>query len=135
MSNDAIELPGLTVHLDQLIYQNDPEHFPEKTPHAFVYFLTIQNESTHTVHLFGRKWILEYHDGSTRVIEGDGIVGKKPSLPPGESFSYNSFHLSDQSALAMGSFFGRDENDRRIFTRIPPMDLHLPPDIPGDAQA
>lgn len=135
MSIEAIELPGLTVQLDQLIYKWAPEAFPEETPHAFVYFLTIRNESMHTVHLYGRKWILEYHDGSTRVIEGDGIVGKKPSLAPGEKFSYNSFHLSDQSALAMGSFFGRDENSRSIFTRTPPMDLHLPPDIPGTTQA
>ena len=135
MSTEAFELPGLNVHLDQLVYQCDPERFPEETPHAFVYFLTIENTSKRTIHLFGRKWILEYHDGSTRVIEGDGIVGKTPTLAPGESFSYNSFHLSDQSALAMGSFFGRDENDQTVFTRIPPMDLHLPPDIPGNDPA
>ena len=131
----AIELPELRVHLDQLIYRYDPEQFSEDTPHAFVYFLTIENETPHTVHLLARKWILEYQDGTTRVIEGDGIVGKKPTLAPGEQFSYNSFHLSDQSALAMGSFFGRDENDRPIFTRTPPMDLHLPPDLPDDAPA
>lgn len=135
MSSEVIELPGLKVHLDQLVYRYDPDQFSEETPHVFVYFLTIENETEHTIHLYGRKWILEYQDGSTKVIEGDGIVGKKPTIVPGGHFSYNSFHLSDQSALAMGSFFGRDENDRRIFTRTPPMDLHLPPEIPGDHPA
>lgn len=134
MDSTAAELPGLSVQLDQLIYRHDPDQFSGDTPHAFIYFLTIKNETNHTVHLFGRKWILEYSDGSTRVIEGDGIVGKKPTIGPGDHFSYNSFHLSDQSALAMGSFFGRDENDRPIFTRTPPMDLHLPPDLPDNSQ-
>jgi ApaG protein len=132
MGLDPEEVRGLQVHLDQLIYQYDPEQFSEDKPHVFIYFLTIENQSNHTIHLIGRKWILDYEDGSTQVIEGDGIVGKTPTLPPGESFSYNSFHLSDQSALAMGSFFGFDENDRRIVTRTPPMELHLPPDIPGN---
>lgn len=133
MALNAVELAGLKVHLDQLVYRHDPDQFSEATPHAFVYFLTIANETEHTIHLYGRKWILDYQDGSTRVIEGDGIVGEQPTLSPGESFSYNSFHLSDQSALAMGSFFGRDENNRCVFTRTPPMDLHLPPDIPGSS--
>ena len=131
MAIQSVEVSGLKVTLDQLVYQYDPDQFSEETPHAFVYFLTIENGSSHTIQFLGRKWILDYEDGSTKVIEGDGIVGKTPTLAPGESFSYNSFHLSDQSALAMGSFFGIDENDRRVFTRTPPMDLHLPPEIPG----
>lgn len=131
MGPDAIELPGLKVHLDQLVYKHDPDRFSDETPHAFVYFLTIENDTDHTIQFLGRKWILEYNDGSTRVIEGDGIVGKRPVLEPGEIFSYNSFHLSGQSAIAMGSFFGLDEQEQRIVTRTPPMDLHLPSDIPG----
>jgi ApaG protein len=129
METDLIEIPELRVHLDRLVYQYSPEDFSSDTPHAFIYFLTINNHSSRTITLFGRKWILEYADGSTRVIEGDGIVGKTPTLAPNESFSYNSFHLSGQSALALGSFFGIDENGHRVFTRIPPMDLHLPPDF------
>ena len=132
MVQESVEVPGLKVNLDQLVYQYDPEQFSEETPHGFVYFLTIHNGSNLKIQFQGRKWILDYEDGSTRVIEGDGIVGKTPTLAPGESFSYNSFHLSDQNALAMGSFFGVDENDRRVFTRTPPMDLHLPPDSKGN---
>ncbi|MCZ6674917.1 MAG: ApaG domain [Verrucomicrobia bacterium] len=132
MGLKAREVPKLKVYLDQLIYQFAPEQFPGDSPHVFVYFLTIENGSSNTIQLLGRKWILEYQDGSTRVIEGDGIVGKTPTLAPGESFSYNSFHLSDQNALAMGSFFGVDENQRPVFTRIPAMDLHLPPDLPKE---
>ena len=130
MALKSVEVSGLMVRLDQLVYQYDPEQFSKGTPHAFVYFLTIENGSNHTIQFLGRKWILDYEDGSTQVIEGDGIVGKTPTLTPGESFSYNSFHLSNQSAIAVGSFFGIDETDRRVFTRTPPMDLHLPPEIP-----
>ena len=128
MGLELVEEPGLQVRLDQLVYQFAPDEFSEETPHAFIYFLTIENRSPFTVQFFGRKWILDYEDGTTRVIEGDGIVGKNPTLKPGEHFSYNSFHLSNQSALAMGSFFGNDENDRSVYTRTPPMDLRIPKD-------
>lgn len=129
MELDLKEIPELTVRLDQLIYQYGPDQFSKDNPHAFIYFITIENGSSQTVKLLGRKWVLEYEDGSTNVIEGEGIVGKTPTLGPGESFSYNSFHLSDQNALAKGSFFGLNENNQAIFTRIPPMNIHLPSDL------
>ncbi len=129
MGSDSLELPGLSVHLDQLVYQHKPEEFPADSPHAFIYFLTITNNSSSTITLLGRKWILEYKNGSIKVIEGEKIVGKTPTLAPGESFSYNSFHLTNQGLIAFGSFHGVDENQRKIFTRIPPMDLSLPPDL------
>ena len=86
MGLKATEVPKLTVNLDQLIYKYSLDQFPADAPHAFVYFLTIENGSNSTIRLLGRKWILEYQDGSTRVIEGEGIVGKTPTLAPGESF-------------------------------------------------
>jgi len=44
----AKELPGLRVTIDKLVHHCDP-NFPPETPHAFVYFLTINNISPHTV--------------------------------------------------------------------------------------
>jgi len=33
--------------------------------------------------------------GEITAVEGDGVVGQTPTIPPGDSFSYNSFHLFD----------------------------------------
>lgn len=120
------ELPGLRVTVDKVVHHRDV-NFPAETPHGFIYFLTIANLSTSTVRLVGRKWIIKSTDGSVEVIEGDGIVGQSPLIPPGESFSYNSYHLTGQPVTAEGAFHGTTEDGRRIFVRIPVFAL-TPPD-------
>ena len=124
----SLELPGLRVVLDKLVYRhgNDGQLPPDK-PHAFIYFLTIRNDSDRTVTLLGRKWIIEHEDGTRLVVEGDKIVGETPTLAPGEHFSYNSYHIGHGDAKAHGSFHGVDAGGAHIFVRIPAFDMIVPP--------
>lgn len=122
----SLELPGLSVNLDQLIYESSGLQLPPDKPHAFIYFLTIQNESDRTVTLLGRKWVIENADGTQLVVEGDKIVGETPTLEPGEKFSYNSYHVGAGDARAHGSFHGVDDTGRRIFVRIPAFEMRVP---------
>jgi ApaG protein len=126
MSESSVELKGLKVTLDQILYQYGKPEVPSETPHVFIYFLTIQNNSDETVTLLGRKWVIENSDGTQLVIEGDKIVGKTPTLPPGDSFSYNSFHLTDQNGRAFGSFHGIDGSKRKIHVQIPVFIMAIP---------
>jgi ApaG protein len=123
-----LELPGLTVQLDKLVYRFGGSELPEDRPHAFIYYLTIRNESDRTVVLLGRKWIIENADGTRLVVEGDKIVGETPKLAPGEHFSYNSCHVAHTDSRAFGSFHGLDEYGDRIFVRIPSFDMTIPRD-------
>lgn len=125
--DDSQDLPGLTVHLDRLVYRYDMENAPEGRPHVFIYFLTIENNSDRTVTLLGRRWLIEHPDGTQLVIEGDKIVGETPHLVPGQKFSYNSFHITSCDATAQGSFHGCDDMGRRIRVRIPAFALKIPP--------
>ncbi|QYM80591.1 ApaG domain [Horticoccus luteus] len=128
MSCSSEHVPGLTAHLDKLCYHHGGASLPADKPHAFVYFITIQNRSPRTVTLLGRKWIIEQSDGTRLVIEGDRIVGETPRLPPGEQFSYNSYHVTGCAARAFGSFHGVDEMNRRVHVVLPPFDLVIPHD-------
>ena len=121
-----LELPGLSVALDKLVYRHGGEQLPPDRPHAFIYYLTIHNASTRTVTFLGRKWVVEHGDGTQLVVEGDKIVGETPCLAPGGSFSYNSYHVTPGDARAHGSFHGLDETGRRIFVRIPMFDMRIP---------
>ncbi len=122
----SLELPGLRVELNNLVYQHAGEQMPPDQRHAFIYFLTIRNDSDRTVTLLARKWVIEHADGTQLVVEGDKIVGETPTLGPGEHFSYNSCHVGHCDARAHGSFHGLDEAGQRIFVRIPPFDLTIP---------
>ncbi len=126
MSGQSLELPGLTAHLDKLSYHHGGASLPLDKPHAFVYYITIRNASERTVTLLGRKWVIEQSDGTRLVIEGDKIVGETPRLPPGESFSYNSYHVTGDDARAWGSFHGKDEFGARIHVLLAPFDIIVP---------
>lgn len=119
-------LPGLFARLDKLCYHHGGVSLPPDKPHAFVYFITIRNESGRTVELLGRKWVVLYADGTSQVIEGDAIVGETPRLPPGEEFSYNSYHVVGMDARAQGSFHGVDELGHKVHVILPPFDLNIP---------
>lgn len=123
----SFELPGLTVRLDHLGYHLEREKAPPETPHLFIYFLTISNESDRTVTLLARKWVLTFEDGSRQIFEGDKIVGETPTLAPLEQFTYNSFHLVGTHAEAEGAFFGLDRDGQRVHTKIPRFELIIPP--------
>ncbi|MBK1880075.1 Co(2+)/Mg(2+) efflux protein ApaG [Pelagicoccus mobilis] len=125
-STPSEELEGLVVTLDDLRYQYGGPNVPPETPHVFIYFITIENQSNRTVKLLGRKWIIQDEDGETMVVEGDKIVGEEPELLPGEQFSYNSFHIGSCDATAHGSFHGRDEFGDKVHCLIPEFEMRIP---------
>ena len=94
--------------------------------HAFIYFITISNLSDREVTLLGRKWILVNEDGTKTVVEGDKIVGECPTLQPGNSFSYNSYHVTHLSAEARGAFHGIDQQGNKIHVSLKPFHLEVP---------
>ena len=128
MPETSKELPGLRAQLDRLVYYHDAEKLPHEEPHAFIYFITISNLSDRAVHLKGRRWVITESNGHRKVIEGDGIVGKEPTLAPGEQFSYNSYHISHCSCTADGSFHGIDSAGHPIHVRMPQFEMQIPTD-------
>jgi len=121
-----LELPGLRVTVDRVVYQPDAQTPPDR-PHCFVYYITIHNDSEATVTIKGRKWVGTNEGGDVTVVEGEGVVGQLPRIEPGEKFSYNSFHLLDtRCAVAEGSYLGVDPNGRKVLTRIPRFEMVVP---------
>ena len=125
MSPPLIELDGLRVVVDRVVHMPQLDAPPDR-PHPFVYFLTIHNDSTETVTIRGRKWVVTDAEGQQVVVEGDGVVGQFPCLDPGTHFSYNSYHVIGSDSVAEGSFFGVTEKGARVFTRIPPFPMQAP---------
>lgn len=124
--SQPLELDGLRVTVDRVVFHPEART-PADRPYCFVYFITIHNDSDVPVTLLGRKWVVRADDGEVTVLEGDGVVGQTPLLPPGETFNYNSFHLlRTRSAVAEGAYHGLDARQRRVFTRIPPFTMLVP---------
>jgi ApaG protein len=118
-------LEGLTVSVDSVAYDKTRPAPPDR-PHPFVYQISIHNHSSETVNIFGRKWIVKDSEGDTLVVEGDGVVGQFPSLEPGQTFTYNSYHVIKSESTANGTFFGTTQQGRPIAALIPPFEMQPP---------
>ncbi len=111
--------------VDDVVYAPHVQATPEQ-PYAFFYYITIKNNSTMTVTIRARKWVVRQKTGETTVVEGDGVVGEFPVLTPGDEFSYNSCHTVAADGTAEGAYFAEGNDGKLYFSRIPKFDLDLP---------
>jgi ApaG protein len=61
-----------------------------KTSYAFSYTISIENNSKDTVQLISRHWNILDALNATQVVTGQGVIGMKPVLEPGEVHTYSS---------------------------------------------
>lgn len=126
VNHELLELPGLRVTLDRLVYAPELPS-PPTQPHSFVYFISIHNDSDRAVTIKGRKWVVTNAHDEVTVVEGDGVVGEFPRIVPGEKFSYQSRHvLETRRGIAEGSYLGVDDAGRRVIVRIPTFEMIVP---------
>lgn len=75
---------SVNTHFEGTFYKNYKIHF------AFGYKVTIENQSKDSVQLTSRFWKIKDALNHTEIVEGEGVVGKKPVLLPGEKHVYSS---------------------------------------------
>jgi len=113
---------SITTNFEGNRYQNS------KVYYAFSYSITIENQSSDTVQLLSRKWNIFDSLNNLEVVEGEGVVGKKPILKPRQSYTYSShcFLLSPIGSMN-GNYnminFSTSENFK---VSIPTFQLMLP---------
>lgn len=57
---------------------------------AYGYKVTIENKSKDSVQLTARHWVIQDALNNVEIVSGEGVIGKKPVLKPGESHTYTS---------------------------------------------
>ncbi len=72
-----------TVYLSE---QSDPD----AETWVWAYQVRIENHGKETVQLLRRTWRITDARGRMHLVEGPGVVGKTPTLRPGEAFEYTS---------------------------------------------
>ena len=58
---------------------------------SFSYSVTIENQSKDSVQLISRHWKIFDSLKSLEIVEGEGVIGKKPILKPKKSYTYSSY--------------------------------------------
>ena len=59
--------------------------------YLFSYEVVIENQSNDSVQLISRRWNIFDSLNNKEIVEGDGVIGKKPILAPKKQHVYNSF--------------------------------------------
>jgi ApaG protein len=100
----------------------------KNTYYAFKYQITINNISNQTVQLITRHWEIFDSLNEIQIVDGEGVVGFKPVLKPGEQFTYSSACVLISKYGAMNGYFNfinhNSTNNFKVF--IPTFNLTVP---------
>ncbi|MDV7186897.1 Co2+/Mg2+ efflux protein ApaG [Lutibacter sp. TH_r2] len=77
----------------------------EQLNFVFSYQVTIENQSNNTVQLLERRWNIFDSLNQTEIVEGPGVIGKKPILKSGETHTYKSHCLLTSPIGAMSGYY------------------------------
>ena len=100
---------------------------PAKNQWFFLYTVTISNEGTETVQLLTRHWIITDATGHVEEVRGPGVVGKQPTLKPGDAFEYTSgCPLTTPFGVMEGTYQMVTEAGDRFDAKIAPFTLSEP---------
>lgn len=100
---------------------------PPNNQWFFLYTVTISNEGSEPVQLVTRHWIITDGAGHVEEVRGPGVVGKQPTLAPGESFEYTSgCPLSTPFGVMEGTYQMITAGGEKFDARIAPFTLSEP---------
>ena len=105
-----------------------PDHSePEDGHYVWAYTIEMENFGAEEVKLISRHWKITDAQGVTQEVRGPGVVGKHPSLKPGESFRYTSgTSLAVPSGVMMGSYEMVNDKGNIFQVDVPAFSLDSP---------
>ena len=103
-------------------YQNYRMYF------SFSYSITIENQSNDSVQLISRHWNIFDSLNNLEIVEGEGVVGKKPILAPKKSYTYSSYGNLTSPIGSMKGFFNMINftTTKKFRVYIPSFQLTVP---------
>ncbi|MBL1277686.1 MAG: Co2+/Mg2+ efflux protein ApaG [Ectothiorhodospiraceae bacterium] len=100
---------------------------PEDERFVFAYNVTLYNAGQVAAKLMTRHWIITDANGNVQEVHGEGVVGEKPYLRPGETFEYTSGTILETPVGSMQGSYQMVTDDGLAFdAEIPAFTLALP---------
>lgn len=87
---------------------------------VFAYFVRIENHGADEVQLLRRRWVITDASGHVQEVEGAGVIGRQPTIYPGEAHEYHSFCvLKTFEGTMEGTYLMQREGGARFRAQIP----------------
>lgn len=115
----------ITVTVDPVFLED--QSLPLDKQYVWAYRIWIENQGPDMVQLVKRTWRITDANGIIQEVKGEGVVGKKPWIAPGETYHYTSgTPLSTPSGLMEGIYHMRTKSGRTFDVMIPAFSLDSP---------
>lgn len=100
---------------------------PKKSRYVFAYHITIANRGQVPARLLRRHWFITDAEGQIEEVEGEGVVGQKPWISPGDAYEYTSgCVLKTDCGTMQGRYRMRAEDGTTFDAEIEPFALRRP---------
>lgn len=107
-------------------YIEEQSH-PDQDRYVFAYTVTITNSGSVAAKLLSRHWVITDANSKVQEVTGEGVVGEKPYLEPGESFRYTSAAMLETPVGCMqGSYQMITDTGDNFDAPIPVFNLSIP---------
>jgi len=105
----------------------DDRSAPDESYYVWAYTVSIENKSDKTVTLRTRHWEIIDANGQRQDVDGEGVIGKQPTLGPGERFEYTSgCPLATPSGFMAGFYTMEGANGEMLQVDVPAFSLDSP---------
>jgi len=105
----------------------DDQSNPEDDRYVFGYTITMRNDGDQPARLLTRHWLITDANGKVQEVAGEGVVGERPYLKPGEGFRYSSGAVLETPVGAMEGHYQWVADDGKQFKApILPFTLAIP---------
>jgi ApaG protein len=91
MKTYAATTENITVTVRPVYLDGQSNHIERKF--VFAYFIRIENHGDDPIQLLRRRWLITSSNGDMREVEGEGVIGQQPVIPPGGAHEYSSYSV------------------------------------------
>lgn len=94
----------------------------------FAYRVTIENNNPFPIKLISRHWYIFDSNGTTREVEGEGVIGLQPTINSGNTYQYVSgCNLRTEMGNMHGTYlFENLHNKKKFNAAIPLFEMFVP---------
>ncbi|MCL2894143.1 Co2+/Mg2+ efflux protein ApaG [Brenneria tiliae] len=120
-----INAPRVCVQVQSFYVES--QSLPDEERFVFAYTITVRNLGRHEVRLLGRYWLITNANGHQTEVQGEGVVGEQPVIPPGGEFQYTSGTVLETPLGTMEGHYQMIDHQGNAFqVAIPVFRLAIP---------
>lgn len=120
-----INSPRVSIQVQSMYVETQSQ--PKNERYVFSYTITLNNLGQHPVQLVRRYWRITNANGEAIEVQGEGVVGEKPYILPGDEFQYTSGAVLETPLGTMqGHYDMTDEQGEGFHVAIPVFLLAIP---------